>query len=139
MVDPDVVARRILALNEALANLRRVGAIDAPRLRGDPVLRAAVERWLQLAVETCIDIAFHVVADRGLPAPASARAAFERLSEEGLLASDLAARLAAAASMRNVLVHGYVDLDLELVARTLRDDLPDLAAFGAIAAGWIEG
>jgi len=34
-------------------------------------------------------------------------------------------------SMRNVLVHDYVGVDLEMLARAVRDDLPDLEALGA--------
>jgi len=37
--------------------------------------------------------------------------------------------------MRNILVHDYVTIDLELLALAVRDDLDDLRRFGAIAAG----
>jgi uncharacterized protein YutE (UPF0331/DUF86 family) len=37
--------------------------------------------------------------------------------------------------MRDILVHDYVAIDLELLARAVRDDLDDLRRFGAIAAG----
>jgi hypothetical protein len=46
MVDRDVVARRLLALNEAIAHPRRSGAGDEERLRSDALLRAATERWV---------------------------------------------------------------------------------------------
>ena len=54
MVDPDVVARRLLALNEALRELARPAAGDERALAADTMLRAAVERWLQIAIESCI-------------------------------------------------------------------------------------
>jgi uncharacterized protein YutE (UPF0331/DUF86 family) len=50
---------------------------------------------------------------------------------------DLAARLGSAAALRNVLVHDYVSVDLERLARVVRDDLGDLRTFAQIAAGWI--
>jgi uncharacterized protein YutE (UPF0331/DUF86 family) len=131
MVDRDVVARRILALNEAIAHLHRSGAGDEARLRSDALLRAATERWMQVAIEACIDLAFHVLADRGLPAPPSGRAAFRELATEGLIDTLLGERLGNAVSMRNVLVHDYVGVDLEMLARAVRDDLPDLEALGA--------
>jgi len=65
MVDADVVARKLLSLNEALRELERPAAASEASLAADPVLRAAVERWLQVALEACIDIAFHVVASEG--------------------------------------------------------------------------
>ena len=36
--------------------------------------------------------------------------------------------------MRNVLVHDYVAVDLDQVARVVRDNLGDLRAFGAAMA-----
>lgn len=56
MIDGDVVARRVLALGEVLAHLDRPECGDAARLRTDPLLLAAVERWLQVAIECCIDV-----------------------------------------------------------------------------------
>jgi len=51
MVGRDVIARRVLALNRALDHLKAEPAGDAERLRKDPLLRAAVERWVQLSIE----------------------------------------------------------------------------------------
>ena len=138
MVDADVVARKLLSLNEALRELQRPEAANVASLTGDPVLRAAVERWLQVAVEACIDIGFHVVASEGWTPPQSARASFLSLAAHGKLALELAQRLGLAASLHNVLVHDYALLDLERVAKVVRDDLGDLRLFAAAAAGWIE-
>lgn len=102
------------------------------------MLRAAVERWLQLAIEACIDGAFHIIACNGWPPPESARSAFLVLAGHGLIEGALAKRLGGVASMRNVLVHDYVDVDLELVARVVEHDLADLRAFGAVLASLID-
>ncbi len=138
MVDSDVIARRVLALNEALLQLQRTEARDAERLRTDPLLRAAVERWLQVAIEACIDSAFHIVAERGWTPPDSARGAFSVLAGHGLIDGALASRLGGAASMRNVLVHDYVDVDLDRVAHAVEHDLDDLRSFGAAVAALID-
>ena len=134
MVEPDVIARRLLSL---LKELERPAAADARALAGDAVLRAAVERWLQVAVEACMDVAYHVVASEGWTPPESGRAAFASLAAHGKMSLDLAARLGSAAALRNVLVHDYVSVDLERLARVVRDDLGDLRTFAQIAAGWI--
>jgi uncharacterized protein YutE (UPF0331/DUF86 family) len=136
MVDADVVARRLLALTESLRELEREGAGDPRRLAADVVLRAAVERWLQIAIEACIDIASHVVADEGWPPPSTGREAFLVLATHGRLELDLARKLGRAVGMRNVLVHDYVAVDLDLLARTVREDLEDLRAFAREAASW---
>src|SRR5437588_731352 len=126
MIDRDVAARRVLALNEALGDLARAEAGDENALAADRVLRAAVERWLQIAIEACIDLADHVIADEGWTPPETARAAFEALAAHGKLSVDLAKRLGDAAALRNILVHDYVSVDLARLARVVREDLADL-------------
>lgn len=138
MVDADVIARRLLALSEALQHLdTRQEQIRAEALASQPLLQAAVERWLQVAVESCIDIAYHVIAERGWTPAESARAAFESLAAHGLVPQQLAQRLARAVGMRNILVHDYVRVDREILAASVADALSDLRAFGAVAAQWI--
>ncbi|MGH7282670.1 MAG: type VII toxin-antitoxin system HepT family RNase toxin [Polyangiaceae bacterium] len=137
MVDADVIARRLLALNESLRELGREEASNAAELAANPILRAAVERWLQIAIEACIDIAYHVVAEEGWTPPESGRAAFVSLAAHGKLPLDLAERLGSAAALRNLLIHDYVAVDLQRLALVVRDDLGDLRELAARAAGWM--
>jgi len=132
MVAPDVLARRLLSLNEALSQLeQRAPKLTAEALATDAMLEAAVERWLQVAIEACVDCAFHIVAEHGLPPPETARAAFEELARAGVIDAALAQKLGRAVGMRNVLVHDYTRVDRALLASAVRDDLGDLRAFGA--------
>jgi len=137
MVNSDALSRRLLALTEALSNLERRGAGDAAVLAADPVLRAAVERWLQVAVESCVDIATHVIADAGWTPPGTARQAFVVLASHGQIPLSLAERLGFAAGLRNLLVHDYVAVDLGKLATVVRTDLVDLRDFAKIAATWL--
>jgi uncharacterized protein YutE (UPF0331/DUF86 family) len=133
LVDPDVIARRLLSLSETLERLRAVrDQVNADLLAADPMLQAAVERWLQVAIEACIDLAYHIIADRGWAPPDSARGAFEQLAAQGLISSELAKRLGRAAGMRNILVHDYVRVDRDILIRGIGAALTDLPAFGAM-------
>lgn len=138
LVDRNVVGRRLLVLSETVQHIERESPGDAQALAGNPVLRAAIERWIQVAIEACIDVAYHVIADRGWIPPDSARGAFAVLAAHGLLDVGLAARLGGAASLRNILVHEYVAIDLDKLSDAIRRDLGDLKVFGAIAARWLE-
>ena len=46
--------------------------LTVERYRADWKTQRIVERTLQMTIEVCLDIASHVVADRGLHAPPSA-------------------------------------------------------------------
>ncbi len=134
MIDAQVVSRRLLVLSDVLGNLALPECSDELRLRADPRLKAAVERWLQVAVEACVDVATHVVASEGWTPPTSGRAAFLTLAAHGLLDPALAARLGAAVGLRNLLVHDYAEVDLARIAHVVAHDLDDLRAFAAAIA-----
>jgi uncharacterized protein YutE (UPF0331/DUF86 family) len=135
VVDQASTTRRLLSLNQALQHLGAQGSLSSDALRADATLRAAVERWLQVAIEACIDLAYHVVAERGWTPPDTARGSFQTLATHGLVPAELASRLGMAAGMRNILVHEYAEVDLEVIATAVRDGLADLRAFGAVLGG----
>jgi uncharacterized protein YutE (UPF0331/DUF86 family) len=137
MVNADVVARRLLALNESLTELQRPEAGDARALMASTMLLAAVERWLQVAIESCVDVATHKIATEGWTPPETSGGSFATLAAHGELAPELAKRLRKAAGLRNVLVHDYVAVDVEQLALAVRDGLGDLKSFAAVAATWI--
>jgi uncharacterized protein YutE (UPF0331/DUF86 family)/predicted nucleotidyltransferase len=137
VVDADVLARRILALNEGLRELERPAASDPGALANDPVLRAAVERWLQVSIEACLDIANHVIAEEGWTPPETGRASFLSLAAHGRIEHAFAVRLGRAVGLRNLLVHDYVSGDLAQLASIVRNDLGDQRTFGMHAAAWL--
>jgi uncharacterized protein YutE (UPF0331/DUF86 family) len=139
MVDPDIIAHRLLSLNDALLHLAtKASGLSASGLAADPMLQAAVERWLQIAIEACIDISYHIVAERGWTPPDTARHAFELLGAHGVIPPALAANLGRAAGMRNILVHDYTRVDREILIAAVALALNDLRAFGSAVGQLID-
>lgn len=131
--DPEIVRRHLAALREALANLRRHGGCTAQALRASQDLRWTVERGLQLSVQNALDIATHLAAASGLDAPDYATA-IDRLAELSVLPAQFASRLRPLAGFRNILVHGYLEVDLDVVERVMSEKLRELEDF----AGYVE-
>jgi uncharacterized protein YutE (UPF0331/DUF86 family) len=134
MVDPDVFDRRLERLELAIADLRGVGTVELHVFVTDRPLQAQAERWTQVAVEACVDLAHHLIADRGWPTPATHRDAFRILAEQGVLDGALATRMAGWAGLRNLLVHLYLDVDHGRLHEILRTELDDLSAYAAAIA-----
>lgn len=129
MVDPQR-ARHLLALYRRYRGyLEDLAARSDEELRDDFAVMGGVLHYLQLAVETGLDLGSHVIASEGYEPPSSYADIFRVLRDEGLLEEDLADRLMAMARFRNVLVHLYAEVDEDRVLRILRESLGDLDAF----------
>jgi uncharacterized protein YutE (UPF0331/DUF86 family) len=81
---------------------------------GDTAAGALIDKW---------------VAAAGLGEPATNRELFDRLAVGGWISSALAAKLGDMAGFRNVLVHGYQDVDLDVVVDAAKNRLGDVVAF----------
>ncbi len=133
--DREVVGRRLRAMADALADLEALRGATAERLRAEPLTRAATERLLQVVVDLAIDVNAHLVTTARGRAPSTGRASFEGMAEIGAIGVDLAARLAPTAGLRNVLVHRYADIRVDLVAAAIDPALDDFAVYiRAVAA-----
>ena len=73
-----------------------------------PKDEAAMERWVQLAIQLCIDLGDHIVMARNLDEPPTARDLFLLMSQERVLPGDLGRAFSDFVSLRNGLVHDYV-------------------------------
>jgi hypothetical protein len=130
LVDPEVVRRRIRDIAERVSKLAEIRAFGRERFLTDEMVRAAAERLVQLAVQSAIDIAVHVIAEDSGKTPEEYGAAFLALAERGVIDAGLAERLRSAAGMRNVLVHEYLDVDRSRVWEVVEHP-DDLVAFCA--------
>lgn len=133
-MSPDVLARKLERLSVYLAHMRRHRGRTAAEIRQDPY---EVERLLELVVQVALDIIAHLLSEQGVT-PSSDRAAFEEAGRRGLLPQTLAARLADAAGLRNVLVHLYEDVDYEIIAGSIPGALTDFGEFVRIFRGYLD-
>lgn len=135
MVDPARLARLLQRLGEQLAFLRSRAAEDRAALRADQARLDATKYRFVTAVEAVLDVTHHLLAaELWGPAEDSAHA-LRLLAEHGVIDDDLAARLGRATGFRNVLVHGYAEVDDDVVVSSL-DKLGDLKAFIDLVRTW---
>jgi uncharacterized protein YutE (UPF0331/DUF86 family) len=137
VVDRDLVLRKLAELDEYLGQISEYRDVGLDAYRRDWKTQRIVERTLQIAIETCVDVATHVIADRGLRVPTTYAEAFEVVGEAGLLDASLRDSMIQMARFRNVLVHEYARVNAAIVVRILRERLGDLAGFRTAALGWL--
>ena len=136
MTDADLVRKKLAQIETYVADLRRLARPE--QIGRDVREERFVEHTLQLAIQAALDVASHVVSDERLGEPQTNRELFDLLERRGYLTTTLGATLRSMAGFRNILVHGYDDVDLSVVKDILANHLGDLtefvAAIGAILA-----
>lgn len=119
-------------LRELSRRLRRVAArqpASVKALVADEDLQDILARNLEVAIQTCADIASHLCGVYGV-VPETTGGAFAELAKRGLIERPLAGRLQLAVAFRNVLVHEYTAIDWKIVMQVVRTGTRDLADFG---------
>jgi uncharacterized protein YutE (UPF0331/DUF86 family) len=134
MVDAERLLTLFGRVTSRLAVLERYAADPGSALLSDEIRLGHLKYTFQTAIEACIDAAQHVVADHGLGTPASNADAFRLLAGAGVLDDAVASSMAGAVGFRNVLVHGYADVDDRLVVANL-SRLSELRAYVTAPGG----
>ena len=84
---------------------------------------------LTRAVQLCVDVAAHILAERDEPVPDTMSALFERLKQAGVISKPLATRMQGAVGFRNIVIHAYRDVDWDSVYTIVSDRLDDFRNF----------
>ncbi len=125
----DKIYARMENLKEYVSILESLQNTDLAEFEKDPIKKGALERYLQLAIEACIDIAEILISDQRLRTPQTAREAIEILGERGILEKNFAGEFSKIAGFRNILIHDYVKIDYEIVLKNLKNNLSDFHRF----------
>ena len=125
--DVRVVRRHLLALRRAVNELQRHTGGPIEALQDWDELRI-VERGLQLCAQNALDIATHLAAGAGRDV-ADYASAIDAMADLDILDRGFAASFRSVAGFRNILVHGYLEIDLEILHQVLNTRLAEFGAF----------
>ena len=129
MTDSDLVAKKLARIETCVAELRSL--VRPEEVARDVVRLRFVEHTLQIAIQAALDVASHIVSDERLGEPETNAQLFTLLARAGWLAADRVDVLVKMTGFRNVLVHGYDEVDVAIVEDVLRNRLGDLLDFVA--------
>ena len=133
MTDPELVAKKLALIETCVRELRSLARPEA--IYDDVREERFIEHTLQIAIQAALDVASHVVSDERLGEPETNRALFDLLARAGKVPAELARTLRDMAGFRNVIVHGYQDVDLAVVEDVLKNHLQDLLDFVSAIRG----
>jgi uncharacterized protein YutE (UPF0331/DUF86 family) len=127
MTDAGLLAKKLAFVETCIRELRMLARPEA--LAHDVRERRFVEHTLQIAIQACQDVASHIVSNERLGEPRTNQELMDLLVAAGWLAPELGRPMRQAIGFRNVLVHGYADVDLNITRDVLGRGLGDLADF----------
>jgi uncharacterized protein YutE (UPF0331/DUF86 family) len=129
MVDKVLILRKISELDEYYQQIKEYEKITVAKYSDDWKIQRIIDRTLQMMIETCVDIASHIIADRECRVPKSYSDTFKVLEEEGVVSSGLFFALEKMAKFRNIVVHHYDKVDAEIVVSILKKNLADFMSY----------
>lgn len=132
MVAPDVAKAKLSAIERHLARL------DELRKGRPGLLPGEVEEMIHLnlfaAVQSCLELAAHVVSSESYGVPGTLAESFTLLERQGVIDAKLADRLRKIAGFRNIFVHRYAELDRAVIDGIVKGSLGDLRRFATLIA-----
>ena len=138
MTNIPVVQDRLGRLAQYVERLRRYQALRYEQFSENPETELAVERILQLATQIVIDIATHIVATASNKRPQDYQEAIALLGEIGVVPAEFADSIKSMAGFRNILVHGYMEIDETKVFERAQRGISDFELFAQYINAWLE-
>lgn len=138
-VNTDRIRERLIYIRQQIGLLQPLAddtQMRQERMR-DELSFSGVVRHLQTSIEAMIDIAFHLCAKRHAKEPESAANAFEILADHGDLPREVLRKVLEMVRFRNLVVHGYLHVQRELVEKVLVEGLTDFSDFEDIITGLV--
>jgi uncharacterized protein YutE (UPF0331/DUF86 family) len=127
MTDQELVAKKLAVIETCVRELRTLAR--PAEIRADIREERFVEHTLQIAIQAALDVASHIVSDERYGEPRNNRELFGFLVREDWLSASLGSELQRMVGFRNILVHGYEVVDLDIIVDILENHLDDLLSF----------
>ncbi|CAG1007673.1 MAG: DUF86 domain-containing protein [Candidatus Methanoperedens sp.] len=129
MISKDVVNAMIDIIDENIRLIEEIRSQGYDFFSGSFRDIQAAKHSLQEAIEACLDIGSHIIAEKGFRRPEDYREIFRVLEENGIIDHVLSVKLQEMAQFRNLLVHRYGEIDIKRVYIIMSDDLEDIQKF----------
>jgi uncharacterized protein YutE (UPF0331/DUF86 family)/predicted nucleotidyltransferase len=126
-VDQELIQRQLQLLNKAVEILREVAKEKREDFVRDYRIYGLAERYLQQAIEACLQICSLLVAAFGLRRPEGYHELLSIIAGQQLMPKPLAYRLEILINLREALISDAESLDHELIYEHIQQRLEDLA------------
>ena len=138
MDEKEKVSRKLRYMKKYVDFLREYRSISREELEKNDMLKSAIERNFQLAIESALDIGEVIISARDFEKPEDYREVMLILGKHRVIPADFAERFSKAAGFRNILVHMYEEVDAGKLHDYLQNNLEDFNEFARFIAKYLE-
>lgn len=128
MPDKDVCLAKTVSIQKCLRRIK-----DVTGLRPDSLDEVNTQDIfvlnLQRAVQSAIDLAAHIIASEGLGVPDTIKDNFARLEQAKIIDKGLSEKMQSMAGFRNIAIHDYQAISVDILKAILSKHLKDLEDF----------
>lgn len=128
MPDKDIILAKTGNIQRCLRRIKEATNLN-PESLNDIDKQDIFVLNLQRATEAAIDIAAHIAASEGLGLAAAIKDNFRFLNEAGIIDNNLLKKMQSMVGFRNIAVHDYQSINVNILKSILVGNLKDLEEF----------
>ena len=136
-MDRQVIEQKLESLRRCLTRIKQKTPATAQELEHDLDAQDVLTLNLTRAVQLCVDIGTHLIANSEQPAPDTMGQTFDTLARMNLIGPDVALRMKKAVGFRNIAIHNYEAIDWQITHIIATRHIEDFAAFAAAIVDYI--
>jgi len=127
MVKKEVLQKRLKKAKKYLGYLEDIAEqYNKEKFKNDPMIFGSTERFLHLLIEALIDMGNHIISDQNLGEVEFYKDIPRLLYRNNYINEEQKEIFEQITGFRNILVHEYLEIDLDIVYEVLDNKLGDL-------------
>ena len=134
----DVLWSKLCSLKRCLQRVEEKTPNKPEDFLSDIDAQDIVSLNLQRSVQLCVNISAHITSDLEMPPPLSMADSFDRLRQANILSEHTCLRMKKAVGFRNIAVHDYCSIDLDIVYSVCTKNLEDFKNFSREIMKWTD-
>jgi uncharacterized protein YutE (UPF0331/DUF86 family) len=125
----DIMINKVQSIQRCIARAREEYRLAGDLFRTDHTHQDAAILNITRACEQAIDLANHAIKTGKMGIPSSSVESFALLTAKHIISAELQEKMRNIVGFRNIAVHEYQKLNIEIVEAVIQTDLDDLLEF----------
>ena len=125
----DLIINKISTINKCIERIQYEYKESKGLFKKDFTKQDSIVLNLERASQAAIDIASHIVRIKKLGIPQTNRDVFVFLENHSLISNEISKRMQAMVGFRNIAVHDYQSLNLDIIIEIIEKHLNDFIEF----------